>query len=320
MKKDLTALVLSFFVITAAHTQKIEKYFDYNWKECAPDMARFYGLIQKTDSGWLKQDYFLIEKKLQMEALYQDSACTKAIGEYYMFYPNGKLQTLGKYSNNEKQGLWISLYPDGFMQDSTIYENGQPVGVSKQWHENGFLSDSTIYNPDGSAVRFSWFDDGNIAAAGRLNPLGHLQGKWQYFHYNGKLSALETYNNDVLVNKQYFSEDGTQMQDTTDHTRKAEFKGGVNGWLRWLEKNLYPPANFRITNADKGTVITSFVIDKEGKLSNIYLPVPFFEPYNDIVLRVFRSSPKWIPAFEHNRAVKYRHKQSITFVQTGIVP
>jgi hypothetical protein len=52
--------------------QKTETFYDYNWQPCEAENARFYGTLQKTDSGWLRKDYFLPGNSLQMQALYED--------------------------------------------------------------------------------------------------------------------------------------------------------------------------------------------------------------------------------------------------------
>ena len=52
--------------------QTIEKYYDYKWNECEADEARFYCQIIKTDSGYVRKDYFIHEKKFQMVGKYKD--------------------------------------------------------------------------------------------------------------------------------------------------------------------------------------------------------------------------------------------------------
>ena len=49
--------------------QKKEAYYDFFWKPCSPENSRYYSIIQKTDSGWLQNDYYSHTKSLQMKAL-----------------------------------------------------------------------------------------------------------------------------------------------------------------------------------------------------------------------------------------------------------
>jgi TonB family protein len=317
MKKSLSVFLLSLFFSAGIEAQIIEKYFDFQWKECPANEARFYAMIQHTDSGWVRHDYFLREKKLQMKGKYADSSCKISEGYFYFFHANGVLQSAGRYVNNKKQGLWIGFHSNKAMSDSTVYENGEKTGTSLQWYNNGYMSDSTVLKDDGSSVSVSWFDDGSVSSAGRYNFQNKYHGKWQFFHLNGKLSAVEVYDNGKLVDRKYFSEDGSPMADTTDKTKAAEFTGGIKKWMQYLNKNLYFPPNYQFVNGDKAGVVVSFTIDESGKVTDVDIATPFHPAFDDIALRVFKSSPKWIPAMDHNRKVKYHHRQAVGFNQVG---
>jgi hypothetical protein len=310
-KLILGILVLGFSLHLPG--QKLEKYFDYNWKPCDPDMARFYSLIENTDSGWLRQDYFIIESRMQMKGLFRDSACTIKNGGFYFFHANGQLQSVGRYKDNKKEGQWLLYYPNGFMSDSSVYAADEITGISLKWHNNGFLSDSTEYKEDGTGISFSWFDDGSISSAGRLSASHKPFGKWQYFHRNGKLSAVEVYDNGRLVDRKYFSEDGTPKYDISDETTGAFFPGGVGEWLKFLDNTLYFPRGYKLVNGDKAAIVVDFTIDENGNLKDVNLQTPFHPVFNDIVIKGLKKSPKWIPAMDHNRRVKYHHIQTIIF-------
>lgn len=315
MKRTMLIFLLLVSAFTGLHSQKIEKYFDYGWKPCEPNMARFYARIEYTDSGWLRRDYFLAEKKLQMKGLYKDSATSIGHGRFYFFHPNGILQSTGNYENGKKQGVWFGFYPNGFMRDSTEYDHGNARGTSLQWHNNGFLSDSAVYNEDGSTISVSWFDDGSVSSAGHLNALGKPQGKWQYFHTNGKLSASEAYDNGRLVDRKYFSEAGSPMADTTDRSKSAEFTGGIPAWTKYLGRKIYFPPNYQIINGDKAVVVIEFTVTENGEIADVTLKTPFHKAFDDIALMAVKGAPKWKPAMDHNRRVKISHRQAINFEQ-----
>ena len=314
MKKIILFVVFVSAFVISLQAQKMEKFFDYNWRSCEPEMARFYTSIENTDSGWLRLDYFIIENKLQMKGLYLDSACKIKNGTFYFFHANGKLQSKGKYKDDKKEGLWLSYHDNGFMSDSTVYSNDEAIGISLQWYNNGFPSDSTEFNKYGTGVKISWFDDGSISSAGRLSYLQKLHGKWQYFHRNGKLSAVEVYDNGRLIDRKYFSEDGLPMTDTADKSRPAAFPGGMSAWLKFLERRLYFPIGYQIVNGDKAVVVVNFTIDENGDVKDVRLQTPFHPVFNDLAIKAFKNSPKWIPAMNHNRRVKYQHTQSVTFI------
>ena len=94
----------------------------------------------------------------------------------------------------------------------------------------------------------------------------------------------------------------------------AEFPGGINEWRRYLERNLNAelPTN---NGAPPGryTVIVSFIVDKEGGISDVQADNDPGYGTRDEAIRVIKKGPKWKPAVQNGRNVIYRHKQSITF-------
>ena|ERR1022692_4285042 len=100
-KACFSALISLVFASTC-FAQRIEKYYSYNWKETKPVDARFYSLIDKTDSGWYRRDYFLATKRLQMAGLFEDSNSKLQNGYVYYFYSNGKIEQSGKCEHGKK--------------------------------------------------------------------------------------------------------------------------------------------------------------------------------------------------------------------------
>lgn len=298
-----------------ASAQKIEKYYDYQWREISPENARFLGIITKTDSGWHRQDYFIQERMLQMDGVYEDSDCKVPNGLFNYFYPDGRLQHSGHYVHGEKNGLWLSFHSNGMMNDSTSYNSGHKTGTSYGWYENGFPSDSAVWNNDGSGVEVAWFDNGNPSYAGKYSAGdGNKNGKWQFFHRNGRLSASELYKDGKLISKQYFDEQGNET-DTINRDRPATFPGGIKAWQKYLEKKLYFPSQYKLVNADKAVVVIDATIDEEGNVINVDVSTPFHPAFDKIAVEVVSKSPQWQPAIQHNRKLRYRIRQAVFFAQ-----
>ena len=155
IKKTTYLIFLFFLFITKSGAQNIERYYDFRWKECEPNAARFYSKIAKTDSGYLRKDYYIRERKLQMNGMYLDSLCKIRNGHFTLYHANGVLESCGKLIQNKREGLWLSYYNNGFMKDSTVYSNGEMVGKSLSWYSNGYPSDSISLNEDRSGVQVS---------------------------------------------------------------------------------------------------------------------------------------------------------------------
>ena len=314
MKKAIIIILLTCSA-KGLEAQKIEKFYDYEWKPCEPGSARFYSQMEKKDSGWVRRDYYLPSGTIQMIGLYKDSSSKVMNGMFRFYYPNKILSSTGRYIDNKKDGLWLGWHDNGFIKDSTEYDAGEQVGSALHWYKNGFMQDSIVHRPDGSSVSVSWFDDGTLSAAGRNNMFNAYNGKWQFFHRNGQLSAEEVYDNGRLLSRKYFSENGVPQADTTDRSAPATFPGGLDKWLRYLENHLYWPRNYQLLNGDKAWIGTEFIIDENGNLKDINITVPFETAFNDIVINTLKSSPKWIPAVSHNRKIAFLHRQSLGFQQ-----
>jgi antitoxin component YwqK of YwqJK toxin-antitoxin module len=312
MRPLLFLLAIIFSLETFA--QRIEKYYDYRWRDTTPENARFYATIEKTDSGWNRHDYFILEKSLQMKGTYEDSACKKQNGEFHYFHSNGSLWQAGRYIHGKKDGLWVSYHFNGMMSDSTTYSNGHRIGVSCGWYENGYPSDSSAWNADGSGVEVGWFDNGIPSYAGNYGPREKKQGKWMYYHRNGKPSAIELYKEGVLIDKQYLDEQGN-VTDTVNKDRRASYPGGLKSWQKYLGNQLYFPTNYKLVNGDKAIVVIDAIIDEEGNVTNVTVGTPFHPAFDKIAVDVIRKSRQWEPAIQHNRKVQSKIKQPVFFAQ-----
>jgi len=320
MMRPLLFALLCHLVIPRSFSQKTERYYTYQWRDTNALNARFYSLTEKTDSGWRRRNFYLHSLLPQMEEFYEDSACTIASGRFRSWYPNRRPESTGVYSKGRKQGLWLRYYSSGMIEDSTVYEDGHPVGVRQSWHRNGFARDSAFHHPDGSGAVITWFDNGSPAAAGRYTAGGRPFGKWAFFYRSGSTSAFEIYDrNGNLEDKQYFDEKGDPLEDTANKDRKAEFPGGPAAWAAYLKKTLHFPANYQVTNGDPSVVVVEATINEEGQVIDVEVAIPFYPDFDKIAVDVMRKSPDWIPAFEHNRPIKYTIRQPVAFAQPDSV-
>jgi len=96
---------------------------------------------------------------------------------------------------------------------------------------------------------------------------------------------------------------------------EASFPGGETAWRRFLEQNLNAAvlANKRAP-AGTYTVVVQFVVDKEGKVSDITPLTEHGYGMEEEVVRILRKAPRWKPAVQEGRTVKAYRKQPVTFV------
>lgn len=291
--------------------QKIEKYLGRENTETTEDKALFYVTIEKVDSGWLKTTYNLFLKYLVSSGMYEDQDCTIANGFYYSFYPDKAVKQKGLYRNNKKTGNWIGIYHNGMMSDSAFYVDGNPQGYAMSWYKNGFPCDSTVYGEDGKAVEYAWFNDGAVSSGGRWNAMHQRTGKWQFYHHNGNVSAVEIYANGDLVERKYFSENGEPVTDTTDHSASASFPGGVSAWTRYIADYVRPDLPSPLTNRETDRIMFEFMVQPDGSVKDVELLTPRHDGSDWKVLQMMKRSPKWKPRVDHNRKTNDLMVQSI---------
>ncbi len=92
------------------------------------------------------------------------------------------------------------------------------------------------------------------------------------------------------------------------------FPGGKEGWLQYLRKNIKSevPTDHGAPFG-KYTVIVSFIVDNNGKVSDVKaIKDPGYGTAAEAV-RIIKEGPKWLPAIQNGKAVTAEAKQAITF-------
>ncbi len=94
---------------------------------------------------------------------------------------------------------------------------------------------------------------------------------------------------------------------------EAQFEGGINAWGKFLRENLIYPKEAIAKNI-QGTIIVQFIVDKEGKLSDVKTLGGDPLLCEEAIRVVKNSSGKWLPALQNNHIVKAYKKQPIVFI------
>ncbi len=308
-------LIFFSFISSAAIGQKTEVYYDFFWQPCEPSLACFYSTLEKTDSGWLRHDYYTSNRMLQMRALYEDIECKIQNGYAIYFYANGNISTAGRRIHGKREGVCVQYHSNGMIADSATYHDDIPVGTRHRWHRNGYPADSIAHLNDSIDVHIRWFDNGSPESGGYILR-GKMHGKWRFYHRNGTLAGDELYQNGIVISKTYFNEDGSAQPDTTKANTEASFKsGGETGWRRYLQNKVQWPEGYELANTNMITVGVSFCIDENGKTTDIEMSIPFHPIFDATAMEIIRKSPLWKPAIRNNRKMKTWFSQPITFQQ-----
>lgn len=81
---------------------------------------------------------------------------------------------------------------------------------------------------------------------------------------------------------------------------KPDFKGGIKEFYNYIGKN------FRVPNVNKlsGKVIVSFVVEKDGSLTDIKVIRDIGYGTGEEAIRVLKNSPTWIPGYQSGKPVR----------------
>lgn len=92
----------------------------------------------------------------------------------------------------------------------------------------------------------------------------------------------------------------------------AEYPGGLEAMYKYLQKNVKYPASARRMGVE-GSVFVSFVVDREGKISDPQIVKGISADCDKEAIRVVSTMPPWKPGKQNGRAVKSRFVLPIKF-------
>lgn len=91
------------------------------------------------------------------------------------------------------------------------------------------------------------------------------------------------------------------------------FQGGdLNKFRAWVQQNIRFP-QIALENGIQGRVVLSFVIEKDGRLTNIQVLQTPDRSLSDEAIRVLQQSPKWSPGKQRNQPVRVRYTLPVEF-------
>jgi len=176
---------------------------------------------------------------------------------------------------------------------------------------NGYTFEQTV-KVEGESGRFFTLGWGNNEAT------VYKQGTYTYeIWYGGEKLYASPVN---IEYRRIVTMDSKQenTQDDSDDTiyemaeQMAEFPGGTNALMKFLQQKLrYPAAASE--NGIEGRVAVSFVIEKDGSISNATVVKGVNPALDKEALRVVLSMPKWKPAKQAGKNVRFKYTVPITF-------
>ena len=88
-----------------------------------------------------------------------------------------------------------------------------------------------------------------------------------------------------------------------------EFNGGAGALMQYLSHNIHYPEESDV----QGRVIVSFVVDKDGSISNAQVVKSVHPSFDAEALRIINNMPKWIPGTQNGKPVNVKYVVPINF-------
>ncbi len=102
-----------------------------------------------------------------------------------------------------------------------------------------------------------------------------------------------------------------KIYDTCDIM--PEFPGGQNALLQFLAKSIKYPAEAQ-QQGKQGKVVVTFVIEKDGSITNAKVTQALYPSLDEESLRVVKSMPKWTPGkMKGGKAVRVQYTVPLTY-------
>ena len=116
----------------------------------------------------------------------------------------------------------------------------------------------------------------------------------------------------VKHQKEIYNEQISQP-DVFDKVDEApQFPGGMAGMMQYLSSNIRYPEDAREAGT-QGRVIVSFIVEKDGSISNAKVAKPTYSSLDEEALRVVSAMPKWMPGKQNGEAVRVKYSLPVSF-------
>lgn len=202
-----------------------------------------------------------------------------------------------EYTNGLKtHELFIEeFHEDGSLKAQKHYQN---YGLEDEWAE------LKIYYPEQSymlrQLKHHFYQVG-------LSFKDTLKSWWP----DGTLKRQEIYRDLKLVSGKSFDEKGEEI-DYIPYMQLPGFPGGEEALMIYLGQNTIYPDKLKRKKIT-GEVISTFIVNKDGSISNIEILRSPHRLFSKEVIKVIKDMPNWRPGYQGGIAVRVQYNLPMNF-------
>lgn len=94
--------------------------------------------------------------------------------------------------------------------------------------------------------------------------------------------------------------------------QQPSFPGGPSALNNWIRNNISYPAE-AVKNEIEGRVTVSFIVEKDGSISNVKVVHPIEPSLDKEAVRLVAMMPKWKPGRQNGQPARVKYFVPITF-------
>lgn len=106
--------------------------------------------------------------------------------------------------------------------------------------------------------------------------------------------------------------ESTLITDYNVLDKEPEFPGGINALMTFIIENLRYPS-IAVQNGWEGRVTLSFVVEKDGSISDITEEKSPYPVLTEEAIRVVKMLPRWEPGYANGQPVRVKYFLPVTF-------
>lgn len=116
----------------------------------------------------------------------------------------------------------------------------------------------------------------------------------------------------MCLNQAKAQDNPNKVYDFTSLEKAPDFPGGIKKFYEFLGREIKYPEVAR-KNSTQGKVFASFVVEKNGTLTDIEITRSLTKETDDEALRVLNKSPRWNPGLLNGVPVRVKYNINVNF-------
>lgn len=216
----------------------------------------------------------------------------------------------GTYRNNIRTGKWLyyAALTGSVVAEENIKNNDEKselilYNINKKKvavvnYQNGMKNGKGYYYyPNSDVARFEYNSKNDS-----------IDGELIVRYPSGKIKRREVYNSGVFISGKCYDESGNEIEFTPIRV-KAGYRDDI---MTYLGDNIQYPENAKRLGIE-GKVIVRFVVNKNGRISDVEVVKNLNKECDDEAIRVISQMPPWEPARIDDEALETYETLPIVF-------